>query len=60
MRELTAKQKLRNLETALVDDIMEMSEEELVAELKEDGLDPDEMVARVKEIFRKAIMKAAT
>ena len=42
-------QKLRNLMNALADDSMEMSDEEIEAEVRAEGLDPQEVAQRMRE-----------
>jgi uncharacterized protein YutE (UPF0331/DUF86 family) len=59
MGEKTELQKLINLRNALVDSIMDMSEEEINAELKEDGVDPDKAVVEMRAILSKAIRDLA-
>lgn len=55
---LTARQMLDNLTDMMVEDIMALSDDELRAEIIEDGGDPDEIAARGDEILRKAIAEA--
>ncbi len=45
-------QKLRNLMNALADDSMEMSDEEIEAEVRAEGLDPQEAAQRMRERVR--------
>jgi hypothetical protein len=51
MTKLTPRQKLDNLEAAIVEDILAMSDDELLAELKENGEDPEEYARRGHEII---------
>ena len=51
--EFTASQQLDNLEAALVEDILATPDEELIAEIIEDGGDPDAMAAQCQKIFGK-------
>ena len=55
MTKLTPRQQLDNLEAALVDDILAMSDDELLAELKESGEDPEEYARMGAEILETAI-----
>ncbi len=57
-RPLTASEKLQNITDALCESIMEMSEEELRAEMVEDGLDPDAEIERVRAVIKSAIAKS--
>lgn len=52
---LDARARLENLTDALVDDIMSLSDGELEAELREDGLDPTEEAERVRKLIDQAI-----
>ena len=52
-RKLTARQQLDNLEAALVEDILATPDEEFLAEVREDGGDPEAMAAQCREIFEK-------
>ena len=47
----TAKQQLQNLTDALVEDIMSMTDDEILAECIEDGEDPDEIVKRMQDMI---------
>jgi hypothetical protein len=59
LTKLTPRQKLDNLEAALVEDILAMSDDELLAELKENGEDPDEYARMGAEILETAIHNQA-
>lgn len=59
MTKLTPRQKLDNLETALIEDILAMSDDELLAELKENGEDPEEYARMGAEILETAIRNQA-
>jgi hypothetical protein len=48
---------LHLLADELVADLMKMSDAELLAEVKAEGLDPEEEAARVRETIRAAIME---
>ena len=48
---------LHRLADELVADLMQMSDAELLAEVKAQGLDPEEEAARVRETIRVAIME---
>lgn len=52
---LTARQMLDNLANAFAEDIMRMSDEEILAECREDGRDPDEVAAQGRAIFERAL-----
>ena len=49
---------LLNLADALVEDLMQLSDEELLAELREDGIDIEAEAARMRELCERAIQKA--
>jgi len=51
MTKLTPRQQLDNIEAALVEDILALSDEELLAELKESGEDPEEYARMATEII---------
>lgn len=57
-KHLTATEKLDNLANAMVDDIMALSDGELLVESIENGEDPDQIVRKVEEIIKKAIQAA--
>ena len=48
-----ARKQLQNLEDAMIEDIMSLSEEELRAEMIEDGFDPDAEIARIKALIER-------
>ena len=50
---LTTRAMLDNLEAALVEDILATPDEEFLAEIREDGGDPEAMAAQCREIFEK-------
>lgn len=52
------RQALDRLADALVDDIMNMSDEDILAEMKEEGVDPDRHAANMRAQFEKAVMAA--
>lgn len=57
-KKLSAAEQLRNIEDAMVEDIMALSPEELRAEFIEDGLDPDKVAEETRAIIDRAIAKA--
>lgn len=57
-KNLTASQKLSNLADAMIEDIMSLSDEEVVAEICEDGGDPKEVAERMRCLVDEAIQKA--
>jgi hypothetical protein len=59
MTNLTLRQKLDNIEAAIVEDILALSDEELYAELKENGEDPEEYARMGAEILEAAIRNQA-
>jgi hypothetical protein len=59
MTKLTPRQQLDNLEATLVEDILAMPDEELYAELKESGEDPEEYARMGAEILEAAIRNQA-
>lgn len=52
------RQALDRLADALVDDIMNTSDEDILAELKEEGVDPDRHAADMRARFEKAVIAA--
>jgi hypothetical protein len=54
---ITAARQLENLEDAMVEDILSLSDEEIIAEVIEDGEDPVEIAARVRRLFDAALAK---
>lgn len=48
---LSAEQSLNNLANALVEDILALSDEEVLAEVIEDGKDPEEIAQKMHELF---------
>lgn len=55
---LTARQQLDNLTNVLVEDIMSLSEDELRAEIIEDGEDPDMVVSHVTSLIENTIRQS--
>lgn len=55
----TARKALDNLAEFLIEDIMSMSDEEILAECREDGDDIEEIAARMRTIFDSAVELAA-
>lgn len=47
--------RLANLNLALVEDILTMSDEELFQELREEGIDPIQVMENMREIFEKVM-----
>lgn len=58
MGELTARQQLDNLTDAMIEDIMGLSDEEILAELREDGIDPDAQAADMRKLVDRAVFFA--
>lgn len=56
--QLSARQQLDNLADALVDDIMALSDEEILAEAKEDGMDTEQNAKDMQAIFDRAIAQS--
>jgi len=52
------RQALDRLADALVDDILNTSDEDILAELKEEGVDPDRQAANMRAQFEKAVIAA--
>ena len=46
---------LNRLEDAMIEDIMSMTDEEILAEAAEDGINVEERAAEMREMIRKAI-----
>lgn len=57
-KQLTERQKLDNLADALVADIMALSDEEILAEAREDGIDIEQNAKDMQVIFDKAIAQS--
>ena len=53
-----ARKALDNLANALVEDILALSDEEVLAEFIEDGGDPEALAARMRGIFERAVYMA--
>ena len=49
---------LDRLADALVDDILSASDEEILAEAQEDGIDPTKLVGQLREVFERAATEA--
>ena len=56
---LSDRQKLQNLVDGLVDDIMSLSDEEILAEAREDGLDPEQEADRLRKMLEEIVSGAA-
>lgn len=54
MPKVSARIALLNLANALAEDVLSMTDEELLAEIKEDGEDIEKIVARFDEVLAKA------
>lgn len=54
----TNQQRLQNLSDALVDDIMELSDEEVLQEFKEDHGNPEQHAAEMRRLVEKAVKQA--
>ena len=46
---------IQRLYDALVDDVMSLTDEEILEEIREDGLDPQVIAVRVRALIRKVI-----
>lgn len=55
----TAQQQLDNLADALIEDILALSDEEILAEYVEDGGDPEELAARMRAMAELSIIRTA-
>lgn len=51
----SARKALDNLADALIEDIMALSDEEVLEELRESGVDPERHAAEMRAIFEKAV-----
>lgn len=58
MGELTARQQLDNLTDALVEDLMSLSDGELLAECIEDGEDPEQIATDMRKLVDRAVLFA--
>lgn len=54
----SARVALNRLADAFVEDIMSMTDEEILAEAIEDGIDPEENATRMRAIFERAVAEA--
>lgn len=54
---MTARQQLDNLAAALVDDVLALTDEEVLAEFIEDGGDPEQLVVEMRALFEQAVQK---
>lgn len=54
----TKRAQLDRLVTAFVDDVLNANDAEILAEAKEDGIDPAATVSHVKHLFSKAVVDA--
>lgn len=54
-----ARAQLQNLADALVEDIMSLSDEDILAEAREDGLDPEQEAARLRKMLEEIVSGAA-
>jgi hypothetical protein len=52
-----ARKQLENLEDAMVEDILSLTDEGIIAEVIEDGEDPAEIAARMRRLFDAALAK---
>lgn len=52
------RKEIRQLQDALIDLVMDASDEELLAELREDGLDPDQEAETIRAELARAAGKA--
>jgi len=58
-RKITKFEQLDKLTDALINDIIELSDEETIAEAKEQYGDPSEEISRLRGIMKKALLSAA-
>ncbi len=56
-RKISAEQALANLTDAMVEDILSLSDEDIRAELIEDGIDPEKLAADIKALIDKTIRR---
>jgi hypothetical protein len=49
---------LQRLTDALVEDILSLSDEEVLQECRDQGLDPDEEAAKMRALFEQAVVEA--
>lgn len=49
---------LQRITDALCEDILTMSDEEVLQELRDQGLDPDEEAAKMRALFEQAVVEA--
>jgi len=56
---MMARSALERLEDALVEDILNASDEDILEEIQEDGGDPDAIAAEVRAIFEAALAKVS-
>jgi hypothetical protein len=52
-----AQRQLENLKDAMIEDILSLTDEEVIAELIEDGKDPAEVAARMRRLIEAALAK---
>jgi len=58
-QKLSSQQRLDNLIDAMVDDILAMTDEEIDAEMREDGLDPEAEADRMRALTNEVIERTA-
>ena len=58
MSKRTAHQQLDNLADAMIGDIMNLSDEEILAECREDGIDPGTLAANMRKQFDRVALFA--
>lgn len=49
---------LERLEDALVNDVLNASDEDIIAEMKEEGIDPEQHAAQMRERFAAVVLQA--
>ncbi len=54
---VSAEQALANLADAMVEDILATSDEEILAELREDGLDPQKVADDMRQLIKRTVEK---
>lgn len=57
-KQLTERQKLDNLADSLIADIMQLTDEEILAEAKEDGMDTEQNTRDMQAIFDRAVAQS--
>lgn len=55
-----AEAELASIYNALAESVLEMSDEEIEAEIRDEGLDPGEVAAHVRQVMREAIERSTS